>query len=289
MSTLINILGTDRSGSTMLDLMLGNDEKAFSLGEVQAWFRPYREHHFKILCSCGKDPCPYWEKIQNIPEKAFHKKAFKILNIDYLIDSSKDLNWAIDNNIWAKKNNIKVFNIVLYKDPVNYIYSIWKRGNKNIDHAVHQYITYYRRLSQTKLPYVAIRYEQLSNETDSILMQICNITGEKYFTDKKSFWTKQHHHAFGSMGTRKQVEAGTSIIRSKEVFPKEFQELIPGIEEKIKNNLDLNYIHDELLAHDIKDGYKPNKTNIVKPYWYFVLKVKSQYKRIFPSKWKHVQ
>jgi hypothetical protein len=36
MRTIINILGTNRAGSNMLDLMLGNDINVFSCGEVYA-------------------------------------------------------------------------------------------------------------------------------------------------------------------------------------------------------------------------------------------------------------
>lgn len=54
MPTLISICGEGQSGSTMLDLMLGNGYDTFSCGEVYAWFRPWRTHHFRITCSCGK-------------------------------------------------------------------------------------------------------------------------------------------------------------------------------------------------------------------------------------------
>ncbi len=45
MKKVIFITGTGRSGSTLLDMMLGNDPKGISLGEVVALFRPYRPHH----------------------------------------------------------------------------------------------------------------------------------------------------------------------------------------------------------------------------------------------------
>lgn len=289
MSILVNVMGAGRSGTTMLDLMLGNDSKAFSLGEVHAWFRPYREHHFNIICSCGEKPCPKWEKIMNLTERDFHRKAFDLLNVDYLIDSSKNLNWVIDNNLWLKGSDVNVFNIVLYKDPINYIYSIWKRGNRNIDKIIIQYIKYYKRLSQTNLPYIAIKYEKLVNETDKTLMQICNIIGQEYFEDKKNFWDKQHHHAFGSMGTRKQIEKGNSMIRSKDHFPEEYKTLIPSIKEKLNNNLELKFINKELLEHDIINQYKDGYNNILKPKWYYFLKLKEVYKRYFPLKWKYDQ
>jgi len=288
MKTLINIFGAGRSGTTMLDLMLGHDEKSFSLGEVHAWFRPFRKHHFNIICSCSAASCPYWDKIKNLPEFEFHLKAFELLNVDFLIDSSKNLNWGIDNNIWGIKNNFQVINIVLYKNPINYVYSIWKRG-ENIDDAIYRYTIYYKYFLQTNLPYVAIEYEQLVNNTDTILKEICTITGQKYFKNKKNFWEKEHHHIFGSMGTRKQIEKGSSSIRDKEVFPEEYQKIIPEIETKLKNNKDFTWIKEELLTHDIKYGFQEATSVIHKPYWYYLRKVKAIYKKNFPNEWKYSQ
>jgi LPS sulfotransferase NodH len=77
--TLILVCGTARSGSTMLDVMLGNAPDAFSCGEVSSWFRPYRKQHFQIECHCGQRPCPIWEKIKDIPENIFHASMAKEL------------------------------------------------------------------------------------------------------------------------------------------------------------------------------------------------------------------
>lgn len=289
MKTIINIFGTGRSGTTMLDLMLGNDDMSFSLGEVHAWFRPYREHHFKIICSCGEDPCPYWTNIQHLDEKDFHKKSFDLLNVDYLIDSSKNLNWGIDNNFWAQNNDLKVFNILLYKTPVNYIYSIWKRGG-NIDTAINRYTKYYKHFLQTNLPYVSLQFEHLTNDPEYILERICKITGQQYFSDKKKFWKKHHHHAFGSLGTRKQVDSKKSLIRTNEEFPKEYLKILPGIELKLYNNKEFNYISKKLHSNDIKYGYHlDNNTKIVIPYWYYLNKLKVIYFRRFPKKWNYIQ
>jgi hypothetical protein len=70
MRKLINICGTSYSGSTMLDLIIGNDDKGFSLGEIYAWFRPYRTHHLNIKCSCDGIDCP-WDKLKYIKEDDF--------------------------------------------------------------------------------------------------------------------------------------------------------------------------------------------------------------------------
>jgi len=286
--TLINIFGVGRSGTTMLDLILGNDNRSFSLGEISAWFRPYREHHFDIVCSCHKQPCPYWEKIKDLPESKFHKKSFNLLDVDFLIDSSKNLNWGIDNNLWSAKNNIKTYNIVVYKRPINYIYSIWKRGG-DVDDAIYRYTTYYKQFLETNINFLSIEYEELVNNTENILENLCLIIGQKYFKGKENFWEKQHHHAFGSMGARKQIEGGNSKIRKKEEFPREYIDMVPLIEEKLEKNKDFVFIRGSLIKFDLRNGYSCNQKRIKKPLWYFARNLKALYARRFPTKWKHKQ
>ena len=123
MYTLVNICGTARSGNTMLDLILGNSDDTFSCGEVYAWFHPYRQHHFKINCSYGNNPCQTWEKIKDEPENEFHAAIFKTLGVSFVIDSSKDLCWLIDTQTWAFANNLKSINLVIWKDLLELAYS----------------------------------------------------------------------------------------------------------------------------------------------------------------------
>ncbi len=288
MKTLINIFGTARSGSTMLDLMLGNGDKAFSLGEVYAWYRPFRKHHFKLVCGCGKYPCPYWEKIQKVSDKKFHNETFDLLNVDFLIDSSKDLNWGIDNNLWARKNGIKVFNILLYKKPINFIYSIWKRGG-DVEMAVHGYINYYKYFFQTNLPYVSLEFDQLVKESDSVLKQICEMTGQEYSSDKKYFWEKQHHQLFGSNGTKRQVKNRNSSIKTTEVFSEAYQKIIPKIELMLNSNKDFIYIQTQLTKNNLKNGYIIRNKRISKPYWYYLYKLRAFYKKRFPEEWNDIK
>lgn len=288
MKTLINIFGAGHSGTTMLDLMLGNDKNSFSLGEVNAWFRPYRKHHFRIICSCGEEFCPYWDKIKFFSENEFHRKTFDILNVDYLIDSSKNLNWGIDNNIKLKDYNIEIFNILLYKNPINYIYSNWKRGVK-IEIAIYKYTNYYSRFLKTNMPYVAIKYDELTQNTDDILNDLCLLTGQEFMEDKKLFWQKQHHHLFGSISTRRQMESKNSTIISKQEYPEEFEKMIIKIQILLERNIKLQKVCTELENNDIKKRNYTHNKKIHKPIWYYFQFLKSKYTKSFPSDWDWVQ
>lgn len=280
--TLINICGNGRSGSTMLDLMLGAGNKSFSLGEVYAFYRPWRKHHFSIKCACGDDQCKYWENLSQFCESDFHANAFDILGVDYIIDSSKNLNWIIDNNIWARKNNIKIFNILLYKTPISYIHSIWKRGG-SIEKAIETYINYQDRFFELKLPHVSVNYHELVRNDTSILRNICDIVGLDYTSNNKQFWNEQSHQLFGSSGTTNQNKSKKSIVHTEEHFNKGFSELIPTLENKLSKNRKIRKILELQNINDIRHGYKNNDFSVTKPYWYYTNNMKSMIRKIFPE------
>ncbi|UBM62459.1 sulfotransferase [Candidatus Sulfidibacterium hydrothermale] len=288
MKTLINICGTGRSGSTMLDLMLGNDKDAFSLGEIHAWYRPYRNHHFKIKCSCGMDPCPVLTKIIYSNESNFHKEAFEKLQVDWLIDSSKSINWVIDNNLWLSNTDIKVWNLLLYKNIYDYIFSIWKRGGK-IEDAIKKYTNYYYKFFDANLSFISINYDELVQNPKLLLIKISKLTGLPYYNGKEKFWEKQHHFAFGSYGIRKQTEKKKSEIKPTK-YSQEYLELIPKIKAKIKNNNNnkLNYIQTRINKYNINTGDYYNG-HPEKKLWYYQHNVKYYLKKYFPDKWEFDQ
>ena len=105
--TLINICGSERSGSTMLDLIIGNDPAAFSCGEIYALYRPWRKHHFTPVCGCGEE-CEYLSEFKQIREDQFHNLLFETFGFSWVVDSSKDLNWVIDNQDWVLRDRGRV-------------------------------------------------------------------------------------------------------------------------------------------------------------------------------------
>jgi len=280
---LINICGTARSGSTMVDLMLGNDPRAFSLGEVHAWFRPFRTHHFDIICSCGQNNCP-WEKLKTLKEDEFYQRSFEILDVDILVDSSKNLTWVIDNNIQARKDGFDVSNVLLYKEPVSFFYSYWKRGVPIYKALKGVFVKYYKRFFQRNLPFIALDYNKLVADPASILEKMCQLLGISYFEGKERFWKKGHHHLFGSRGTRKQVESANSAIRDKEDYPLEFQNIIPDIEADNLRDKEFQGILSKLEIHEMRKPDTSSNDHIYKPYWYYLAKLKQKIRKRFPEK-----
>jgi hypothetical protein len=284
MNTLVNICGEARTGSTMFDLILGNDPKAFSLGEVHAWFRPWRTHHFDINCSCGKYPCPKWELVKDIRENSFHKKAFHLLDVNFLIDSSKELSWVIDNNIWAQiHNSYHIHNLLIYKQPVSFALSHWKR-KINIKEVLNSY-KYYERFLNSNLNFYSISYEEFIRHPDTILKAVCDIINMNYSPMKMNFWEKEHHHLFGSFGTRKQVVKKESKIYIEE-FPKEFKKLFPIINKEFNDNPKIKQILKKLAQKDIKISKNiSSPIKIKKGHYYYYRKIRAKLKKIFPDQY----
>ncbi len=106
---LVYIMGRGHSGSTVLDLLLGNSNEIESVGEFISGCVSYNRK-----CSCGKDfkSCNYWMKIRKNYEKSNNfkweescKQVKKISHIKYFIkilfaslNNSEFIEYAIINN-----------------------------------------------------------------------------------------------------------------------------------------------------------------------------------------------
>jgi len=79
---VIFIVGTSYSGSTLLDMMLSNDSKGYSLGEVNFIFNPTRSHHYSEIKKNQKEKM--WDKIIDSGEKNLYYNLFsQNQHIDY--------------------------------------------------------------------------------------------------------------------------------------------------------------------------------------------------------------
>jgi len=236
--TLVNVCGAGRSGTTMLDLMLGNSKRAFSCGEVFAWFRPWEPEHHQIQCSCDEDPCPVWEEIKVGPEYRFHRDVVDIVGVKRVIDSSKDLAWIRDSNRWAPDNGMRAINVLIWKEPLELAYSWWKRGwlpsdpmrpnesigRKYVRKALRSFVDYHATLLDFGFPVVSVSYRELVADPARVLESTCRAVGLPYEPGQERFWTKKHHFVFGSGTVRRALRRRNFSIRASEL-PDEFVEV----------------------------------------------------------------
>ena len=203
----------------MLHLMLANGPEAFACGEIYAWFRPWRLNHFRTRCACGDLACPVWKRLSATTEETFHRDVMAILEVDFVVDSSKRINWVVDSNRWALEAGIAVHNVIIWKEPHDLAYSYWRRGRYEDWRPV--FLRYYREVLDAGLPILPVCYSDLVRSPASELRRICEAIGIPYWPGCEEFWAGEHHHLFGSGGVRKQVRAGESRIAPAE-FPPEF-------------------------------------------------------------------
>jgi hypothetical protein len=291
-AVLIHVYGTDRSGSTMLDLILGNAPDAFSCGEVSAWFRPYRKHHFQIECVCGERPCPVWEKLKDLTESTFHAELAKRMGIRFVIDSSKDICWLIDAQGWASDHDLRTATILIWKDPVDLAYSYWKRGRDAFAWR-EAFVKCYGWVQQIGLPYVSVQYDDLAADPARTTEALCHALGMPYFDGKVRFWEKQCHHLFGSTGIRLQAGAKDSRIESTKRYPKEFESHRDELLRRLEQDEQAQKVMRALKRFDIllappKDmyaaAYVPKR---ILPFWYYRKKTLRRLRRHFPERYEN--
>ncbi|MEJ2176482.1 MAG: hypothetical protein P8Y12_00700 [Gammaproteobacteria bacterium] len=289
---LLLVCGAARSGTTMLDLMLGNSDDAVSTGEVYAVYRPYRIHHRNPECSCGEINCPSWAGLLDVRESSFHSNIFRQRpNINVVVDSSKDLRWVLDSNVWAYQTGLAVENIVIWKNPIELSYSYWRRGEK-VDWYRKEFVRYYGRFLELELPFLAVNYRDLVTDSSATLERLCKRIGIECDANRVNFWEKRHHHFFGSAGTRGQVGSDQGQVRYQAEYPQEFLELFAEEEKRIKDDRKFSHIVESLMGHDISQKPVDATTAYLtsrRPAWYFRHKIKALWWKHFPQRSSVVQ
>lgn len=162
--TLIYIIGAGRSGTTVLDIMLGNVNGSISLGEINRFFKrngipPKREKESKVynfwinlkdqMLGSGFNDMLYLQKLsqQNEYHLAFIKSIFKKCNTEYvnaiveqydfigqntsqnvLIESSKYPVRALNLSNYLDSDQFQIKYIYLKKDPEKVVKSFQKKN-----------------------------------------------------------------------------------------------------------------------------------------------------------------
>jgi len=194
---VVLIGGTGRSGSTMLDLMLGNASDAFSCGELYALFRPQKRSELHFQCNCKNPNCCIWNAIRNYSEAEAYKALFEnIPGIQFIIDSSKSLPWIKDQIRYNRNSFIELKHILIWKDPLNFAYSRWKRGV--IRGWRRAWVNYHRGYFSIVPFFRSIKLEDLISSPSYKLKSLCQYLQMDYFPGKEFYWTKEHHIIFGS-------------------------------------------------------------------------------------------
>jgi len=196
---VVMIGGTGRSGSTLLGLVLGTGSDSFHLGEVDAWYRPWRAHHFVLECRCCGSGCHVWERLADLPARHLHRGVAERLGVRHVVDSSKSLPWIWDVDRWGRRDGLAVKHVVVWKDPCDLAYSIWKRGGKAAEWE-RVFVSYYRRYLDLGFDAVSVNYRRFAERPEEGLQRLCSAIDLPYRPERLRFWEGDHHHLFGTGG-----------------------------------------------------------------------------------------
>lgn len=221
--TVIFVASAAYSGSTMLDLMLSNSKTGFSCGEVSALFRPWRPGHLHPKCGCGDSNCRLWERVRERGEHRLYEQIFEEFpDIDYVVDSSKDLAWLRDQYRYLSNNNLEKRFVLLWKTPLEYAYSCWKRDRDR--YWIMRWTSYYKRLLSVASQWISIPYRDLARSPAETLKHLCDTLDIAYHDGQENFWERTQHTLWGSgsvrlhylkKGTKDYLNAAKSQAKSK--------------------------------------------------------------------------
>lgn len=289
MKKVIFIGGTAYSGSTMLDMILSYDEKGYSLGEVNALFRPYRPHHFDEINAVKKNKM--WNNILEAGEKDLFKNIFNSHpNIEFLVDSSKDPFWIADQSRRLQKNEqIEVKHILIYKTPMEIAHSYQKRNL--YEKWERSWVNYYRLYFSLVGDFKTISYEDLVTNTE-ILKTTCEYLDISYFSNKQEFWNKKQTTFFGNNRTRFHTDnldqkgeekRGIDRDEHRKIYYKKVddEEIIQKVETRIHQNHFIPMVLSTLTNNKIPAGKLPVPSSLnFGLSSIFIRKIKNKIKRL---------
>lgn len=251
MKKIIFIGGTARSGSTLLDLVIANDPKAISLGEIHALFEPTRKHHFVEIERLKQDNV--WKKIIRGGKKNLYQNLIKYFpEIDIFVDSSKDPFWCKYHQKSHNKNYIAK-NVLIHKTPHELANSFIKRRKDK--EWIKTYINYHRKYFSLIDDFVSISYKELITNK-SCLEKLCEKLDIIYFKKKINYWDRKQITFFGSNSVKsdnshKAKSQLTNQERNEIKYDGIRKKFIDYVNKNIENNTIIPLIEDEIKRHDV--------------------------------------
>lgn len=201
MKKVVFIGGTAYSGSTMLDMMLGNSPETFSAGEVRGLFQPRRLQHIYPTCGCGDKNCSLWPDVRKSGElQLYHELSKRFPAANTLIDSSKDPFWIKNQRDRLESRGISTSIVLIWKTPAEFALSRQKRNSlKSWKRA---WINYHRLFFSQIDDWRSIKYRDIVEEPERKLKEVCEVIGLPYREGMEKYWGKTHHTIFGNTSAK---------------------------------------------------------------------------------------
>ena len=187
--------GTVRSGTTILNLLLGNRPKTLALGELHAIVKPTMPKHFKLLNEIkGEKP---WNSLKGKSQLSVYESIFKhFQNVEILVDSSKKYPW-IRKGQNLRKQGVKVYNVLIYKNLDSLAVSFLKRNTAN--RLIPTYLNYHKSyFTSLENDVFILPYSAIVEKDASVMTKLCEYLEYDYTNEIWDFWEKEQPNFFGS-------------------------------------------------------------------------------------------
>jgi hypothetical protein len=189
------ILSCARSGSTWLNLVLGSNSWAASLGEFR---QPFDRPGFLICNLChadGKDECDVLHGLEAVPRgECFHFAASRMQK-PVLIDASKWITWV---GGFVDRADLDVRLIRLVRHPCGFVESY---GRRNPGLTEREALAEWRQrntdvtgfLERSGRPSITVCYDDLADEPARHFPPLCDFLGHPWEPASLRFWEIAHH------------------------------------------------------------------------------------------------
>lgn len=228
------ILGSPRSGSTLLGAMLGAHSEAAMLGEVNRYALIVRQQRAYLapgrLCVICGGVCPVWDRAvprsfglrhfgptgalwSALPRaRGVYEELFDATGARVLVDTSKTDAWArarLDHpRDWRRSGSgAEPRLILLTRDGRGTVTSM---RHKSPGKPIAEFADRWVRLVRPRIAAydgfdpdrrVRVRYEDLVADPDAALRRVCAAIGMEFEPGMAEYWRHDHHVLGGNLGT----------------------------------------------------------------------------------------
>ncbi len=181
-------------------MILANDPKGLSCGEVHAVYHPYRLKHLRLAeLSDTVD----WRAAKRLGAGNLYRHLFEVFpECDFVVDSSKSPLWISDRLMDLRTTGVRTQVILIWKYPDEFAASRRKRGReRNWQREWVNYHRYFFTMLSDQSTWRSVRYRDLVRNSET-LRQLCSWSGIPYFRNKEKYWTKDQLTVFGNDTTK---------------------------------------------------------------------------------------
>ena len=242
---VVSIIGSGRTGSTLLMLILGSHLECFALGEISKLYRYYRRK--QALCGICSDTCSFWEqqftkteldrltsvlgktrlnlliplKLEKKVREIFHidgvfnvySYIFEKLSKTVLIDSSKEVDWVKERYKAKEFTSGKIENYLIHmvRDGRAVMSSKLRiTPGLTATEFSHQWADRIKETNEffDRFPSerkMVVRYEKFITQNQETLQNLCQLLQIKFVPEMAQYWKHDHHPIAGNTGTRSLI------------------------------------------------------------------------------------